>query len=109
MKLTIRKKILLCSLVPLLLLGAIIIILASTLVRSSIIDQVKNSLKGTSIATLAAYDQNAGSYLEAENGDIWKGSLQYLAIRKSCRHDQKRIWNGSHFLLWFQTYYDLCT
>lgn len=74
MKLTIRKKILLCSLVPLLLLGAIIILLASTLVRSSIIDQVKNSLKGTSIATLAAYDQNAGSYLEAENGDIWKGS-----------------------------------
>ena len=74
MKLTIRKKILLCSLVPLLLLGAIIIILASTLVRGSIIDQVKNSLKGTSIATLAAYDQNAGSYLEAENGDIWKGS-----------------------------------
>lgn len=61
MKLTIRKKILLCSLVPLLLLGAIIIILASTLVRGSIIDQVKNSLKGTSIATLAAYDQNAGS------------------------------------------------
>lgn len=42
--------------------------------RGSIIDQVKNSLKGTSIATLAAYDQNAGSYLEAENGDIWKGS-----------------------------------
>lgn len=74
MKLTIRKKILLCSLVPLLLLGAIIILLASTLVRGSIIDQVKNSLKGTAIATLAAYDQNAGSYLEAENGDIWKGS-----------------------------------
>lgn len=74
MKLTIRKKILLCSLVPLLLLGAIIILLASTLVRSSIIDQVKNSLKGTAIATQAAYDQNAGSYLEAENGDIWKGS-----------------------------------
>lgn len=74
MKLTIRKKILLSSLVPLLLLGAIIILLASTLVRGSIIDQVKNSLKGTAIATLAAYDQNAGSYLEAENGDIWKGS-----------------------------------
>lgn len=74
MKLTIRKKILLCSLVPLLLLGAIIILLASTLVRGSIIDQVKNSLKGTAIATLAAYDQNAGSYLKAENGDIWKGS-----------------------------------
>ena len=74
MKLTIRKKILLCSLLPLLLLGLIIIALASTIVKQSIIDQVENSLKGTAIATQAAYDQNAGSYLQAENGDIWKGS-----------------------------------
>lgn len=62
MKLTIRKKILLCSLLPLLLLGLIIIALASTIVKQSIIDQVENSLKGTAIATQAAYDQNAGSY-----------------------------------------------
>ena len=61
MKLTIRKKILLCSLLPLLLLGLIIIALASTIVKQSIIDQVENSLKGTAIATQAAYDQNAGS------------------------------------------------
>lgn len=74
MKLTIRKKILLCSLLPLLLLGLIIIALASTIVKQSIINQVENSLKGTAIATQAAYDQNAGSYLQAENGDIWKGS-----------------------------------
>ena len=74
MKLTIRKKILLCSLLPLLLLGLIIMALASTIVKQSIIDQVENSLKGTAIATQAAYDQNAGSYLQAENGDIWKGS-----------------------------------
>ena len=46
----------------------------STIVKQSIIDQVENSLKGTAIATQAAYDQNAGSYLQAENGDIWKGS-----------------------------------
>lgn len=74
MKLTIRKKILFCSLIPLLLLGAIIITLAATIVQNAILDQMKNSLKGTAIATLAAYDQNAGSYLEATNGDIWKGS-----------------------------------
>lgn len=74
MKLTIRKKILFCSLIPLLLLGAIIITLAATIVQDSILNQVENSLKGTAIATLAAYDQNAGSYLEATNGDIWKGS-----------------------------------
>lgn len=74
MKLTIRKKVLLCSLIPLLLLGGIILLIASTIVKGAIIDQVENSLKGTAIATQAAYDQNAGTYLQAENGDIWKGS-----------------------------------
>ena len=55
-----------------------------------IIDQVENSLKGTAIATQAAYDQNAGTYLQAENGDIWKGSYNFTssvvdtAIRSSC-------------------------
>lgn len=29
---------------------------------------------GTAAATLAAYDQNAGDYIQASNGDIWKGS-----------------------------------
>ena len=85
MKLTIRKKILLCSLLPLLLLGLIIIALASTIVKQSIIDQVENSLKGTAIATQAAYDQNAGSYLQAE----------------------KRIRYGCYFLLRNRTYHDI--
>ncbi len=74
MKLTIRKKVLLCSLIPLLLLGGIILLIASTIVKGVIIDQMENSLKGPAIATQAAYDQNAGTYLQAENGDIWKGS-----------------------------------
>ncbi|MDE7249710.1 MAG: methyl-accepting chemotaxis protein, partial [Lachnospiraceae bacterium] len=30
-------------------------------------------LKGTAAATLAAYDQNTGDYIESTNGDIWKG------------------------------------
>ena len=71
MKLTIRKKVLFCSLIPLLLLGGIILLIASTIVKGAIIDQVENSLKGTAIATQAAYDQNAGTYLQTENGDIW--------------------------------------
>ena len=61
MKLTIRKKVLFCSLIPLLLLGGIILLIASTIVKGAIIDQVENSLKGTAIATQAAYDQNAGT------------------------------------------------
>lgn len=74
MKMSIRKKILLCSLTPICLLGAIVIIIANTFIKSSIINQVEAALQGTAVATLAAYDQNPGSYLETANGDIWKGS-----------------------------------
>lgn len=74
MKMTLRKKILLCSLLPVILLGTIVIILVNTVVKDSINEQIENALKGTAVATLAAYDQNSGSYLQAQNGDIWKGS-----------------------------------
>ena len=74
MKLTIRKKLLLCTLVPVCVLGGIIVFVASTFLKDSIISQVEKSLQGTAVATLAAYDQNTGNYLQAENGDIWKGS-----------------------------------
>ncbi|NLL79540.1 MAG: HAMP domain-containing protein [Clostridiales bacterium] len=82
MKLTIRKKIFLCSLVPVCLLGAIVIFAAATFVKNSIIEQVEKSLKGTAVATLAAYDQNSGEYIEAENGAIWKGSYNISQSEK---------------------------
>ena len=74
MNFTIRKKVLVCSLLPLVLLGAIVILLAATIMKGAIIQQVENSLRGTATATQAAYDQNTGSYLETKNGDVWKGS-----------------------------------
>lgn len=74
MKLTIKRKIMLCSLGPILLLGIIVIVMTNTYIKNAIIDQVRNSLKGTAIATMAAYNQNSGEYFEASNGDIWKGS-----------------------------------
>ena len=73
MKLTIRKKMLLCALLPISILGIIIVWMAVTSLKSSIINQVESSLRGTASATLAAYDQNSGSYTVADNGDIWKG------------------------------------
>ena len=45
MKLTIRKKVLFCSLIPLLLLGGIILLIASTIVKGAIIDQVGKFIK----------------------------------------------------------------
>lgn len=74
MKLTIKRKIMLCSLGPILLLGIIVIVMTNTYIKNAIIDQVRNSLQGTAIATMAAYNQNSGEYFEASNGDIWKGS-----------------------------------
>lgn len=74
MKMNLKTKLLLCSLLPVILLGMIVVVISATFVKNSIIDKVEDSLKGTAVATLAAYDQNAGSYIEAENGDIWKGS-----------------------------------
>lgn len=73
MRLTIRKKLLLCSILPISVLGIIIVFMSLTFLRNSIINQVENSLRGTAAATLAAYDQNSGTYLVAENGDVWKG------------------------------------
>ena len=73
MRLTIRKKLLLCSILPISVLVIIIVFMSLTFLRNSIINQVENSLRGTAAATLAAYDQNSGTYLVAENGDVWKG------------------------------------
>lgn len=82
MKLTIRKKMLLCAFLPISILGIIIVILAVTSLKTSIINQVESSLRGTASATLAAYDQNAGSYTVSENGEIWKGGYNISCSEK---------------------------
>lgn len=71
---SIRKKILAISIGPVLVLGVITLLFILTMVKSSLMDEVQDALKGTAAATLAAYDQNTGDYLESTNGDIWKGS-----------------------------------
>ena len=71
---SIRKKILATSIGPVLVLGVITLLFMLTMVKNSLMDEVQDALKGTAAATLAAYDQNTGDYLESTNGDIWKGS-----------------------------------
>ena len=70
----IKKKILAISIGPVLVLGIILLAFSVTMVKNSMLDEVKDALKGTAAATLAAYDQNTGDYMETSNGDIWKGS-----------------------------------
>lgn len=73
MRLNLKSKILSVAVLPILLLGMVSILITLTMVKDSLINEVKNSLKGTAAATLAAYDQNSGEYMMAENGDVWKG------------------------------------
>ena len=70
----IKKKILAIAIGPVLVLGIISLAVSATMVKNSILDEVNDALKGTAAATLAAYDQNTGDYMETSNGDIWKGS-----------------------------------
>lgn len=71
---SIKKKILSITIIPVLLLGAVSILLTFTRVKGALINQIEEALKGTAAATLAAYDQNTGDYIQTSNGDIWKGS-----------------------------------
>ena len=71
---SIQKKILSITIGPVVLLGLLSILFMLTTVRSSMMDEIEEALKGTAAATLAAYDQNTGDYMESGNGDIWKGS-----------------------------------
>ena len=70
---SIKKKILSITIIPVLLLGIVSIFLTFTTVKGALINQIEEALKGTAAATLAAYDQNTGDYIQTSNGDIWKG------------------------------------
>lgn len=73
MRIDLKKKILSVAVLPVLLLGIVTIVITLTKVKSSLISEVKDSLSGTAATTLAAYNQHSGSYLRADNGDVWKG------------------------------------
>ena len=70
----IKKKILLLAIGPVLLLGIVTMALTLTMMRGSMLDEIQAALKGTAAATLAAYDQNAGQYVQSTNGYVWKGN-----------------------------------
>ncbi len=71
---SIKKKILGITIAPVITLGLISMFLTTTMVRSAMLEEIEEALRGTAAATLAAYDQNTGDYLQTSNGDIWKGS-----------------------------------
>ena len=104
---SIRKKILATSIGPVLVLGVITLLFMLTMVKSSLMDEVQDALKGTAAATLAAYDQNTGDYLESTNGDIWKGSYNISKSENLVDRIKENTGMDVTFL-WKQKDYDIC-
>lgn len=69
-----KKKILMLGVLPVLVLGLMVIFIAQTIVRDSLLKEIKDALQSAATSTFAAYDQNSGDYIKTENGEIWKGS-----------------------------------
>ena len=59
---------------PVLVLGLMVIFIAQTIVRDSLLKEIKDALQSAATSTFAVYDQNSGDYIKTENGEIWKGS-----------------------------------
>mgnify|MGYP000741946631 CR=1 FL=1 len=93
---SIKKKILSITIIPVLLLGIVSIFLTFTTVKGALIDQIEEALKGTAAATLAAYDQNTGDYLQTSNGDIWKGSYNISKSESLVDRIKKEHGYGCH-------------
>ena len=90
LRMTLKKQILTLNILPLFLMGLMVIVLSLTLIKTSLISEVETSLRSTATAVLSAYDQNAGNYMEAANGDIWKGSYNISKLWMVSKKD--RAW-----------------
>ena len=86
---SIRKKILLIAIAPVLILGILSIIFTFTIMKNTMMNEIEEALRGTAAATLAAYDQNTGDYLKASNGDICKHALPGR-LRQPCPRVPRR-------------------
>ena len=91
MKMNLKKKIIALAVLPALILGIASIVIALTTVKDSLIDEIQDSLQGTAAAALAAYDQNSGEYMMAENGDVWKGSYNISKSENAILYSPFRI------------------
>lgn len=79
MKMSLKSKILMQAILPLLVLGIVVLILVSVSMQRTILTQTEQSLRGTAVSTLAAYDNNSGMYLQTESGEVWKGGYNISA------------------------------
>lgn len=71
----IKKKILGITIAPVIILGLISMFLTTTMVRSAMLEEIEEALRGTAAATLAAYDQNTGGLSPDQQWRYLEGQL----------------------------------
>lgn len=69
-----KKRIYGLSLMPIFFMAVVIMIFTMTVIRSNIVNDTESNLKGIAAAVYSMYEQNSGDYVQAENGDVWKGA-----------------------------------
>lgn len=70
-----RTKILLIALLPIIILGVVIFLLAADRIANGIYDQAYAGMKAAALAVRDIFETgNEGAYQLDENGDLWKGS-----------------------------------
>ncbi|MDD6207205.1 MAG: methyl-accepting chemotaxis protein [Clostridiales bacterium] len=73
-RINLKTKIFALTVLPLLILGTVTMLIATDYVKDALLDEIREALQSAATATFAAYDQNSGDYILADNGDVWKGS-----------------------------------
>ena len=69
-----KKRIYALSLFPIVVMSIVIMILTMTVIKTNIEEDTETNLRGIACAVNSMYEQNSGEYMQAENGDIWKGA-----------------------------------
>ncbi|MGN0495405.1 MAG: methyl-accepting chemotaxis protein [Lachnospiraceae bacterium] len=69
-----KKRIYALSLFPIVVMSIVIMILTMTVIKTNIEEDTETNLRGIACAVNSMYEQNSGDYMQAENGDIWKGA-----------------------------------
>lgn len=102
-----KKKILMLGVLPVLVLGLMVIFIAQTIVRDSLLKEIKDALQSAATSTFAAYDQNSGDYIKTERRNMER-KLQYFQVGKSCGQYQRKDRIRSDFFLWKRQDHDFC-
>ena len=82
-----KKKIVMLGVLPVLVLGLMVIFIAQTIVRDSLLKEIKDALQSAATSTFAVYDQNSG--------DILRRKMEKYGKEATIFPSRKALWTVS--------------